>query len=690
MGRTQVINETLDPFWGVGALAKDKPDKSLFKLPGAVTQDPELHIDVYDWDLMDGDEDFLGKVRIPFEALHDLRRLTSQKALDCHEPMGPEYFRKIRTVMKLLTREEAGLPPIAGTMVTVKVEAASGLAQADRFGKSDPFFIVRWNGTEVGRTAVIDNTLNPTYENETFDVFVPDGNGGRPPKGELSVECYDSDMPFSGFGLGAMLNATGDFLGCFKANGNALSGATRDDGVSFLEMDGEPSVFDLQPMTEGVIFGLEESEGLHTEVEVTISAARGLAKADMFGQSDPFVKISHANKQLGKTPVIKKTLDPDWTEGNVFSFHIPEDEEGAMIMPDDDEVVMCEVFDSDMGGLLGDFLGRVQITGAMLRNLPERGKNRERDWELEEKEGLSLKQKKLVKGLLRVCVKLEHNCRGRARKIKDEADKTSDDLVQGEVTLSFTTKRADQAEAEGAKAQLMLDGQKKLEELVSHTGINVTIQGANELAKADTFGSCDATAVVKWKGIEVGQTPTCKMSLNPRWNKKNIFQIKVDDDQAHEWEEEMEKDRDTQKQLEEEHKERKERKSRGSRASRASRSTANFFRKSADKVGRVARKSAERSFRLTNQGKKSRGGDSSEELDPVAQAMKDARREAERGTKGDAEEEMDPLELAMKEALLEAKEEVKGTETPDFGSPAGEAKSVGFGGDVDGGGGGGG
>lgn len=71
----------------------------------------------------------------------------------------------------------------------------------------------------------------------------------------------------------------------------------------------------------------------------------------------------------------------------------------------------------------------------MLRNLPERGKNREQDWPLEVKEGLSVKQKKLVKGRLRVCVKLEHNCRGRARKIKSADDKTSDDLVQGEATL---------------------------------------------------------------------------------------------------------------------------------------------------------------------------------------------------------------------------------------------------------------
>lgn len=222
---------------------------------------------------------------------------------------------------------------------------------------------MKWNGAEVGRTSVMDNTLDPVWEGETFTVFVPDGNPGKKPKGEISVECYDSDMPFSGFGLGAMLNTTGDFLGCFKANGAALSGEIREDGTPYVLMDGEPSMFELQPMEGGVVMGLDDTEGLHTEVEVCVLAARGLAKADTFGKSDPFVKVSHDGKGLGQTQVVKKTLDPDWEEGNIFSFHISEDTDGGMVMPDDDEVVCCDVFDSDMGGIMGDFLGRVKVRG---------------------------------------------------------------------------------------------------------------------------------------------------------------------------------------------------------------------------------------------------------------------------------------------------------------------------------------
>ena len=677
IGKTQVIKDNLNPFWGQTAL--QAIDKSMFKLPGAKTQNPELHIDVFDWDLMEGDEDFLGKVRLPFEVLHDLRRATSKKALECTGTPSvdnPEYFQQVRTVMKLMTREEAGMPPIAGTQVTIQVHSASGLACADRFGKSDPFFICKWNGIEVGRTKVIDDTLNPVYEDETFTIFVPDGNAGRQPKGELSIECYDSDMPFSGFGLGSLLNTTGDFLGCVKCTGASLTGSCREDGTPYLMMDGEPIVFEMQPLEDGVVQGLDETEGLHTEVEVTVIAARGLAKADTFGKSDPFVKVSHSGSSLGKTPVCKSTLDPDWDEGNEFMFHIPEDADGAMMMPDDDEVVNLEVWDSDAGGLLGDFLGKVQITSAMLRNLPERGKNRERDWELEVKEGMSLKQKKLVKGILRVCVKLNHNCRGRARKIRGTDEKTSDDFVQGECTVSFTCLRADQAEAEQVK-ELKLDGASKAEDIVSHTGVAVTIAGANGLAKADTFGLADAMAVVKWKGIEIGKTPTCRSSLNPRWNKKNVFMLKINDDERDALEADMEKERDLVAKLDEQFQEQKEKRLRGSfgrqLARKSAEKTKKLAKKSADKLDRIVRKSGDfsaahgarfsesfgsmrdstsRTFRNSKNIFSNLAGNNSssiqsnssfrstEELDPVAQAIRDALKEVKDGV-GNSESILD-------------------------------------------------
>ena len=141
---------------------------------------------------------------------------------------------------------------------------------------------------------MIDNTLDPVWKTgNEFTVFVPDGNSGRPPKGEVTLECYDSDMPFSGFGLGKVLNTSGDFLGCFKATGFALSGGVRpipadvldlDDGLDDNELyipslnTGSPATYDLQPREGGVVVGLEATEGMHTDVVVTVVSARGLAK----------------------------------------------------------------------------------------------------------------------------------------------------------------------------------------------------------------------------------------------------------------------------------------------------------------------------------------------------------------------------------------------------------------------------
>jgi len=132
VGKTNVVKDSLNPFWGSNA-GDSKKDKSVFMLKPAMTNDPELNIDVFDWDLMEGDEDFLGKVRLDFDTLHRIRRECALASRACvANPGTPEYFKSVRQVIKLLTREEAGLPPVNGTEVTVKIHGCRGLAQADR------------------------------------------------------------------------------------------------------------------------------------------------------------------------------------------------------------------------------------------------------------------------------------------------------------------------------------------------------------------------------------------------------------------------------------------------------------------------------------------------------------------------------------------------------------------------------
>ena len=82
---------------------------------------------------------------------------------------------------------------------------------------------------------------------------------------------------------------------------------------------------------------------------VSLVKARGLAKADLIGKSDPYAVLVYGKQQL-KTPVIKNTLEPQWDF--TAEFKIPDD---------GDETIFLEVFDSNK-------IGRDKSLGSL--NLP--------------------------------------------------------------------------------------------------------------------------------------------------------------------------------------------------------------------------------------------------------------------------------------------------------------------------------
>lgn len=47
---------------------------------------------------------------------------------------------------------------------------------------------------------------------------------------------------------------------------------------------------------------------------LTILSAKGLAKADVFGKSDPFGMVLVNRREIGRTRTLFKTLDPCWSE----------------------------------------------------------------------------------------------------------------------------------------------------------------------------------------------------------------------------------------------------------------------------------------------------------------------------------------------------------------------------------------
>ena len=63
----------------------------------------------------------------------------------------------------------------AHSAVVVRVLGAHDLRNADgMMGKSDPFVELVWCGSSVGKTAVVNNDLNPTWEDEQFTIHIGD------------------------------------------------------------------------------------------------------------------------------------------------------------------------------------------------------------------------------------------------------------------------------------------------------------------------------------------------------------------------------------------------------------------------------------------------------------------------------------------------------------------------------------
>ena len=85
----------------------------------------------------------------------------------------------------------------AGSAVVVNVLSAFDLRNADgMLGKSDPFVELTWRGAVVGKTAVVNNDLNPTWSKERFVLPIGDVHDLARLRGEgvvLEVAVMDHD-----------------------------------------------------------------------------------------------------------------------------------------------------------------------------------------------------------------------------------------------------------------------------------------------------------------------------------------------------------------------------------------------------------------------------------------------------------------------------------------------------------------
>jgi hypothetical protein len=108
---------------------------------------------------------------------------------------------------------------------TVVIKDAEGLAAADKDGTADPYVVVLWNGKEIGRTEIIENTCNPKW-NQGFDFKVPSSKGGK-----MRMEVFDYD-PVGPLGVGS-----DDFLGEIEIDVGGLDSFGGDGRGLFGETD---------------------------------------------------------------------------------------------------------------------------------------------------------------------------------------------------------------------------------------------------------------------------------------------------------------------------------------------------------------------------------------------------------------------------------------------------------------------
>ncbi|XP_012865488.1 PREDICTED: E3 ubiquitin-protein ligase NEDD4 [Dipodomys ordii] len=139
------------------------------------------------------------------------------------------------------------------------------------------------------------------------------------------------------------------------------------------------------------VFGLQEDEENSRIVRVKVIAGIGLAKKDILGASDPYVKVTLYDPMNGvftsvQTKTIKKSLNPRWNEEILFRVH-PQQHR-----------LLFEVFDENRL-TRDDFLGQVDVP---LYPLPTENPRMERPYTFKDFVLHPRSHKSRVKGYLRL------------------------------------------------------------------------------------------------------------------------------------------------------------------------------------------------------------------------------------------------------------------------------------------------
>ncbi|CAN0502247.1 unnamed protein product, partial [Ectocarpus sp. 12 AP-2014] len=196
VGATTTKHMTLNPKWAnqtfvlplaaefLAALDGGEGSSALFNA-GALL--PTLRMELYDWDRL-SKNDFLGQVSLSdVEILPILRQIRSG---DTDENQAISFDLKPKQ-----SRGQLGIRvALLGSKLYVHIMEAENVPKADPFSLSDPYCEVFWNDELVGKTAHINDTLDPVWDLEIFAFKVNKDGPNSVEKSTLRVVCLDWDQ----------------------------------------------------------------------------------------------------------------------------------------------------------------------------------------------------------------------------------------------------------------------------------------------------------------------------------------------------------------------------------------------------------------------------------------------------------------------------------------------------------------
>ena len=492
VGRTSVATNKASAVWESELFVLDK-------VAGAHLKDCTLKFDVYNKKTFQSDE-CIATITLTGQLLIDacgstdpcwcdLHKYNKVQNNDLYQDPKSGLNGRLQYGLKALkkTVKKDGPLPEGYREVELTVFAATGLAKVDLFGKSDPYCVVSWNDEAIGKTATLKKTLDPIWENEVFILRIPiklsqpqndvatllakksSSLGQTEPnvakkRDILSIEIWHGSQ---------VILSKAVFLGCVEFQGQELYeliDERKNNGKRKWYSLGKTD--HLNPKEQRQVQGkielmvtprLDPDLDLGgMEIEIFVTAARGLAKADTFGKSDPYCILRWNNRLCGKTTVKKNTLEPVWQDER-FKVRVP----GSMTI--EDCSLYVEVWDWDITGR-GDFFGCIKIGGSDLKELVIDNCFTDKWFDLAISEYIPAHLQELVQGQVQV----------RA----------------GMVGVFGNDKNATQLE--------------------------LSVFSCSDLAKCNSSGTADAYCIAKLNGKDLGSTAIAFKTINPEWINENF------------------------------------------------------------------------------------------------------------------------------------------------------------------------